>query len=157
MAVNSIHHWVDRARAFREINRVVSERFVAITWDPAAEPFWLTRDYFPEIHEMDRRIFPDADEFRDYFDDVRIRPLQIPAACEDGLLAAFWKRPEAYLRSEVRQAMSPFSRIKYLAEGLRKLEADIASGTWAKNNRAILDCSSLDVGYRLVSAAVRSA
>jgi SAM-dependent methyltransferase len=156
MTVLSMHHWQDRARAFREINRVATEKFVAITWDPKSEPFWLTRDYFPEIYEMDQRIFPALEELDEYFDEVTIRPLQIPSDCQDGFLTAFWKRPEAYLSRQVRQAMSPFSKIKNLAQGLQKLEEDLASGQWAKNNRAILDASYLDVGYRLISARVRS-
>ncbi|MEM7254274.1 MAG: class I SAM-dependent methyltransferase, partial [Pseudomonadota bacterium] len=49
MTVLSMHHWVDQSRAFAEVNRVATEKFVAITWDPSAGPFWLTRDYFPEI------------------------------------------------------------------------------------------------------------
>jgi len=156
MTVLSMHHWQDRARAFREINRVATEKFVAITWDPGFEPFWLTRDYFPEIYEMDKVIFPDLEEFSEYFDEVSIRPLQIPDDCQDGFLTAFWKRPEAYLSSQVRQAMSPFSSIKNLSEGLQKLEADLASGAWARNNQAILGSSYLDVGYRLISARTRN-
>ena len=157
MTVLSMHHWQDRARAFNEINRVATEKFVAITWDPKSEPFWLTRDYFPEIYEMDKRIFPDVEELNEYFDEVTIRPLQIPGDCQDGFFAAFWKRPEAYLSSKVRQAMSPFSQVRNLSEGLQKLEDDLASGVWAKNNHAILDASYLDVGYRLISAKVRNA
>ena len=157
MTVLSMHHWQDRPPAFHEINRVATEKFVAITWDPTAEPFWLTRDYFPEIYETDRRIFPDVEELNEYFDEVTIGPLQIPSDCKDGLLAAFWKRPEAYLSNKVRQAMSPFSKIKNLAEGLQKLENDLASGAWARNNHALLGLSYLDVGYRLVSAKVRNA
>ena len=34
MTVLSMHHWSNRALAFDEINRVVTEKFVAITWDP---------------------------------------------------------------------------------------------------------------------------
>jgi SAM-dependent methyltransferase len=157
MTVLSMHHWQDRARAFREINRVATEKFVAITWDPKSDPFWLTREYFPEIYEMDKTIFPDLEELADFFDEVTIRPLQIPDDCQDGFLTAFWKRPEAYLNSKVRQAMSPFSKIKNLSEGLQKLEDDLASGAWARNNRDILDSSYLDVGYRLISARLRNA
>lgn len=157
MTVLSMHHWQDRARAFHEINRVAKEKFVAITWDPKSEPFWLTRDYFPEIYEMDELIFPDLEELNEYFDEVTIRPLQIPSDCQDGVLAAFWKRPEAYLNRKVRQAMSPFSKIKNLSEGLQKLEDDLASGVWEKNNHAILGLSYLDVGYRVISAKVRNA
>jgi len=148
MTVNSIHHWENRALAFSEINRVATEKFVAITWDPTSDPFWLTRDYFPEIYAMDQRIFPDLEELNQHFDDVKMRPLPIPSDCKDGLLAAFWKRPEAYLSGKVRQSMSPFSKIKNLSEGLQKLEHDLASGVWAENNHALLSSSSLDVGYR---------
>ena len=155
MTVLSMHHWQDRVRAFTEIGRVATEKFVAITWDPKAEPFWLTRDYFPEIFDMDRKIFPELDELKEYFDDVTIRPVQIPEDCQDGLLAAFWKRPTAYLNSTVRQATSPFSKITKLAEGLQKLESDLASGTWARTNQAILGLSSLDVGYKIISARIR--
>lgn len=157
MTVLSMHHWENRALAFSEINRVATEKFVAITWDPKSEPFWLTRDYFPEIYEMDKLIFPELEELKEHFDDVKIRPLPIPSDCKDGLLAAFWKRPEAYLSSQVRQSTSPFSKIKNLSEGLQKLADDLASGVWAKNNHAILALSSLDVGYRLISAKVRNA
>jgi hypothetical protein len=106
---------------------------------------------------MDKCIFPGLEEFNEYFDEVIISPLAIPGDCRDGLLAAFWKRPEAYLSSKVRQATSPFSKIKNLAEGLKKLEDDIASGAWARNNHSILGLTSLDVGYRLISARVRNA
>ncbi|MCA9997350.1 MAG: class I SAM-dependent methyltransferase [Anaerolineales bacterium] len=156
MTVLSMHHWQNRALAFSEINRVATEKFVAITWDPQSEPFWLTRDYFPEIHEMDKRIFPKMEAFGEHFDDVVVRPLQIPNDCQDGFFAAFWQRPEAYLSSQVRQAMSPFAKVTNLSEGLQKLEDDLKRGIWAKNNRAILGLSSLDAGYRIVSAKVRS-
>jgi SAM-dependent methyltransferase len=157
MTVNSMHHWENRPLAFSEINRVATEKFVAITWDPKSDPFWLTRDYFPEIYEMDMRIFPELEEFKDFFDEVQITPLKIPGDCKDGLFAAFWKRPEAYLSSKVRQSTSPFSKVKNLSEGLHQLEEDLASGLWVKNNHAILNSSSLDVGYRLISARVRNA
>ncbi|MFK7802076.1 MAG: class I SAM-dependent methyltransferase [Anaerolineae bacterium] len=155
MTVNSMHHWGNRELAFSEINRVATEKFVAITWDPQSDPFWLTRDYFPEIYKMDRDIFPELDEFKAYFDDINISPVQIPSNCQDGLFAAFWRRPEAYLDRQVRQATSPFSKVTNLSEGLQKLKDDLASGAWAKNNHNILNLSSLDVGYRLVTAKVR--
>lgn len=157
MTVNSMHHWEDRELAFSEINRVATERFVAITWDPNSTPFWLTRDYFPEIYEMDKRIFPRLEELNKYFDEFEVKPLRIPSDCEDGLLAAFWKRPEAYLDSQIRQSMSPFSKIKNLSLGLKRLEDDLVSGAWAENNHAILGLSFLDVGYKVISSRIRKA
>lgn len=155
MTILSMHHWADRPRGFSEINRVATEKFVAISWNPHAEPFWLTRDYFPEIHEMDKAIFPDLDELTQFFDDVQIRPLPIPEDCEDGFFAAFWKRPFAYLRPEVRQATSPFSKVKNPESGLQKLKDDLESGAWAEKNQAILQLPALDVGYVLITAKVR--
>lgn len=157
MTVNSMHHWSNRPLAFSEINRVATEKFVAITWDPHAEPFWLPRDYFPEIYETDRRIFPDLDELKDYFDEVKMVPLKIPNDCQDGLFAAFWQRPQAYLSSAVRQGMSPFAKAKHLEEGLQKLQEDLASGAWAQNNQELLGLSDYDAGYRLITAKVRKA
>jgi len=157
MTVLSMHHWENRALAFSEINRVATEKFVAITWDPTSDPFWLTRDYFPKIYEIDKCIFPELEELNEHFDEVKMNSLQIPSDCKDGFLAAFWKRPEAYLSSKVRQSISAFSEIKGLSEGLQKLADDLASGVWAKSNRAILSSSSLDAGYRVISARVRNA
>lgn len=156
MTVLSMHHWQDKPAAFREINRVAIEKFVAITWDPQSEPFWLTRDYFPEIYEMDRAIFPYMEQFKAHFDDVKIRPLHIPSDCKDGFFAAFWKRPAAYLNPEVRQATSPFSKVENLTDGLQKLENDLTSGTWAKQNEELLEASSWDVGYRIITAKIKS-
>ena len=51
--------------------------------------------------------------------------------------------------------MSPFVKVRDVTVGLQKLENDLASGAWAKRNRAILGASALDVGYVLISAKVR--
>jgi len=157
LTVLSMHHWVDRPQAFAEINRVATDRFVAITWDPAADPFWLTRDYFPEIYQLDLEIFPGLDELNEYFDDIEMAPLLIPSDCEDGMLAAFWQRPEAYLEGYVRQSMSSFARLDNLESGLNKLRNDLASGRWQALNQDIIGGSELDVGYRLISGKTSEA
>ena len=156
LTVLSMHHWSDRPQAFREINRVATDRFVALTWDPDAEPFWLTRDYFPEILETDCGIFPRLDALSDHFDGVEVQPVPIPAACVDGFLAAFWKRPAAYLSAEVRQSISSFATLGDITPGLDRLRRDLDSGRWAERNRDILALDALDVGYRLVTARLRA-
>jgi ubiquinone/menaquinone biosynthesis C-methylase UbiE len=95
MAVLSMHHWTDPTRAYSEINRVASDKFVALTWDPAAEPFWLVRDYFPEFHAVDVHNFPTLAELENFFDNVRMIPVMVPEDCADGFQAAYWKRPGA--------------------------------------------------------------
>ena len=155
MTVLSMHHWEDRAKAFAEINRVATDKFIAITWDPSAEPFWLTRDYFPQIHSMDMELFPGVSTLAEFFDAVSVTPIPIPEDCLDGFLAAFWKRPQAYLDSSVRQSISAFAKIADPDSGLEKLAADLESGVWEHNNADILSQSELDAGYRLVVARIK--
>ncbi len=155
MTVLSMHHWTDRPQAFREINRVTRERFVAVTWNPEAPPFWLTKDYFPGIYETDQKIFPFLSDFEAFFDDIQVSPLLIPEDCQDGFLAAYWKRPSAYLDPELRKSISTFSKLEGLEEGLQKLTDDLANGTWKQRNPELLDVKALDVGYIVFSAKIR--
>jgi len=152
MTVLSMHHWKDRERAFNEIKRVTRKRFVAVTWDPDSKPFWLTRDYFPEIHDIDKSIFPCLSEFQSSFEHVAISVLKIPADCTDGFLGAYWRRPEAYLDELVRANMSTFSKISKLNDGLVQLQSDLEDGAWESQNRSILNSHFLDAGYRILIA-----
>lgn len=155
MTILSMHHWQDQKSAFEEINRVATDRFVALTWNPEADPFWLTRDYFPEFHQTDQTIFPSLDELQNHFDQVEMFPLMIPEDCEDGFMAAYWKRPEAYLIEEVRQSISAFAKIADASKGLKQLESDLKSGTWQEKNKDILNQSAIDAGYVIVTARVK--
>ena len=58
MAVLTVHHWADRARGLAECARVARGRVVLLTWDPAADGFWLVREYFPAFLQADREQFP---------------------------------------------------------------------------------------------------
>ena len=155
MTILSMHHWHDRVAAYREINRVATSRFVALTWNPEAPPFWLTRDYFPSIDNEDIRIFPRLDELECHFDEVQMQPVMVPDDCLDGFLAAFWKRPQAYLDAGVRKSISPFALLENLSEGLARLQRDMDSGAWRERNQDLLRLQSLDVGYVLVTASIR--
>ncbi len=152
MTVLSMHHWPDQQQAFAEIGRVGRSRFVALSWDPDCEPFWLTRDYFPEIIAMDRKIFPRLQQLGDCFARVAI-----PADCQDGFFAAYWKRPEAYLDKRVRDCMSTFARIKNLDKGLKRLAQDLESGAWQQRNSDLMQRQELDAGYRLLIARLDQA
>ena len=151
MTVLSMHHWNDRKKGFAEIKRVTRERFVAITWDPDSEPFWLTRDYFPEIHDIDKMIFPSLSELEESFENIDVAVLKIPANCIDGFLAAYWSRPEAYLDEIVRANISTFRKVSELNKGLTQLENDIRSGAWSSRNAELLKSEFFDAGYRIVS------
>ncbi|MEM7707823.1 MAG: class I SAM-dependent methyltransferase [Pseudomonadota bacterium] len=156
MTVLSMHHWQDREKAFAEIRRVTRKRFVAVTWDPEAEPFWLTRDYFPELVSLDRTNFPTIDELSRAFAKISVNTLPIPADCIDGFLAAYWRRPEAYLDERVRNNISTFSKISDVESGLAQLAADLKSGAWESRNQADLKLDAIDVGYRVICADLTS-
>jgi len=155
LTILSMHHWTDRSKAFQEINRVTTDKFIALSWNPKSKAFWLTRNYFPEIIEWDKNNFPTKQEFEKYFDDVNISPLLIPSDCRDGFLAAYWKRPEAYLDINVRNSISSFSKLENIGEWLKRLEADISSGKWHEDNKDILNEENLDAGYIIISAKIR--
>ncbi|MCI5106901.1 MAG: class I SAM-dependent methyltransferase [Pseudomonadales bacterium] len=157
MTVLSMHHWPDQQRAFEEIRRIGRSRFVALSWDPDCEPFWLTRDYFPEIIAMDRKIFPGLQQLQNCFARVEIETLPIPADCEDGFFAAYWKRPEAYLDKRVRDCMSTFARIQNPDKGLKRLAKDLESGAWQQRNSDLMQRQELDAGYRLLIARLDEA
>jgi SAM-dependent methyltransferase len=163
MAILSAHHWTDLERGLREMARVARKRVVLLTWVPDAlhaAPFWLTEEYFPEIAAHDRTIFPGSAALTTMLEraiagsrPARMTPVPIPHDCTDGLLCAYWRRPESYLNSEVRSAISSFARID-AEDGLAKLRADLSSGRWADRNRALLAMDALDAGYRIVCCEV---
>ncbi|MFO0860052.1 MAG: class I SAM-dependent methyltransferase [Phycisphaerales bacterium] len=157
MAVLTMHHWSDLEGGLREMARVARRRIVLVTWVPDGGPFWLTRDYFPEIFAYDTTVFPAGSDLMGKLErfagPARMKSLSIPHDCRDGMLAAYWRRPELYLEADRRRSMSSFSRID-AEPGVTKLRADLASGRWGERNRGLLPLDSLDVGYRIVICEV---
>src|SRR5213594_1509482 len=78
LAILTVHHWPDRARGLGELARVARDRIVILTWDPATSGFWLVDDYFPEIVEIDRPIFPSIEELSRALGRVDVHTLPIP-------------------------------------------------------------------------------
>lgn len=158
MAILSVHHWTDREQGFREMRRVARKRVVLLTWAPDVSSFWLTEEYFPEILEHDRGIFPSTASLSAMLERIvgpaRIEPVPIPHDCSDGFLCAYWRRPECYLDSGRRAAISSFARFDARA-GIERLHADISSGRWARQHADLLAMESMDLGYRLVWCEVR--
>ena len=150
LAILTVHHWSARARGLDELARVARGRAVIVTWDPATSGFWLVDDYFPEIVEIDRGIFPSIEELRRALGRVEVSTLPIPHDCVDGFTGAYWRRPQAYLDADVRGAMSTFSKIRQLESGLIRLRKDVEDGSWARRYGDLLTRSEIDLGYRLV-------
>ncbi len=153
LAVLTIHHWPDLEGGLAELRRVARERVVILTWDPSAHGFWLN-DYLPEILEADRAMSPPLDALQDHMGPVSVIDVPIRHDCPDGFIGAYWQRPEAFLRPEVRAAISTFSKVPNVDQGLARLEQDLASGEWHSRYGDVLAHSTLDVGYRLVVATM---
>jgi SAM-dependent methyltransferase len=153
LAILTVHHWPDQARGLDEMARVARRRVVVVTWDPSTSGFWLTDDYFPEIVEIDRPLFPSIEDFTKALGRVEVQPLPIPHDCVDGFLGAYWRRPHAYLDAGVRSAISTFAKLHDMGRGLDRLRRDLDDGSWARRYGDLLDQPEIDLGYRIVIAA----
>lgn len=149
MAVITIHHWKDQPKGCAEMRRVTKGKIVFLTFDPAFQESWLY-DYFPQLAGLDDKIMPPLAKFEEWLGPVKISPVPVPHDCTDGFMAAYWRRPAAYLDEKVRASISSFWTIDGVAEGCAKLESEIKDGTWARRNAALLKADALDCGYRLV-------
>jgi SAM-dependent methyltransferase len=152
MAVLTVHHWSDQAHGLREMRRVTRGPVVILTFDPAARGFWLL-DYLPQLIALDEAQMPPMAFYADVLGPVDIAPVPIPHDCVDGFLAAYWRRPAAYLDARIRAAMSSFWKLGDVSNELAQLEADLASGAWAQRWGHLLHENSFDCGYRLVVSA----
>ncbi|NVJ97555.1 MAG: class I SAM-dependent methyltransferase [Alphaproteobacteria bacterium] len=151
MAVLTVHHWSDVPKGLEEMRRVATHRVVILTFDPAAPYFWLA-DYIPEIIDLDQPIMPAIGTFERFFQRTEVQVVPVPHDCTDGFLGAYWRRPEAYLDSSVRAAISTFAKLDDISPALERLEKDLQTGVWAKRYADIQMLEQLDIGYRLVVA-----
>lgn len=90
----------------------------------------MVDDYCPQMEINDRAIFPSAAALTAMLEriigPVHLTPVPIPHDCTD-TSRAYWRRPEAYLDPDIRNAMSVFAGFDAEA-GLARLRADLASG-----------------------------
>ncbi len=155
MAILTLHHWKDQTTGLLELKRVARKRIIILTFDPVqSEQFWLIRDYFPGVKDLDRAIFQDPVLLAEQLNGGRVETVMIPSDCRDGFLCAYWKRPEAYLDPLVRAGISCFPALPRddLDAGLAALEADLKSGRWTERNHNLLSHETMDFGYRLIVA-----
>jgi SAM-dependent methyltransferase len=153
LAILTVHHWHDRAAGLQELRRV-AQRQVVVTWDPReSSQLWLVEEYLPELIGYERQLEP-FDSLRGALDVETIEPLAVPADCTDGFMAAYWRRPAAYLDPAVRASISGLSLLgQTLVEPVMvRLADDLETGAWHRRDQDLLDLDELDLGYKLVIA-----
>ncbi len=152
LAVLTVHHWDDWAAGLAELCRVAPRRVVlAIDFEPHSR-FWLYEDYLPEVGATTRQLGPDAATVADAIGATRCEVLPVPADMEDGVLGAYWCRPEAYLDPAVRANCSGLALADpaVVARGVAALESDLRGGNWHRRHTDLLGRESVDLGYRLL-------
>ena len=155
MAVLTIHHWTDPLAGLAEVRRATTGPIAVLTWDgEAVDEYWLLREYLPEAGAFDHTLVRMAEIVDLLGGECRVEPVPVPHDCVDGFLAAYWRRPEAYLDPGVRGAISGLALIDDAATDrmVRELGADIESGAWHERHADLLELDEYDAGYRLVIA-----
>jgi len=163
MGVLTMHHWRDLEAGLAELRRIARRRIVLVHWDVEQRgDFWLMHDYLPENLAWDQQRMPTMSRVVDALAagaDVEVRSLPVPWDCTDGFLGAYWRRPEAYLDPAVRAGISNLAdpEAPGVADGLRRLADDLASGAWRARHADLLALDELDLGYRILVAERRTA
>jgi hypothetical protein len=155
MAIMTIHHWTNLDAGLAEMRRV-AQRQVIFTWDKAHdEELWIVSEYVPEIRVMEHARFPCLDAVAQALGGAAIRAFPIPHDFTDGYQPAFWRRPHAYLDPAIRAASSTFAALpdEVVKPAMRRLQADLASGAWARRHHDLLGRDTVDYGYRLIVSA----
>ena len=152
MTVLSIHHWNDFRQGLAEMKRV-SHRQVIFTFDPeVVNSLWLVRDYLPEISQMETSRAPTIKSIVECLGDATAEIIPVPWDCTDGFQAAYWRRPEEYLKPEIRLSISSLAQLpEHVVErGMKQLQEDLESGVWHSRYRNLIQLDREDFGYRLI-------
>jgi SAM-dependent methyltransferase len=158
MAILTIHHWDhERERGVRELRRVARGPVVILTFDAeVAARMWLVADYFPEVGELDRTIFPPPEQVAAWLGGrASVERVFIHRDTEDWTFGAFWAHPERVLDAEARAATSGFARTPSVVVDrvVASLRRDLASGAWDARHGALRSLDEYDGGLRLVVAS----
>ena len=103
-------------KGLNELRRVTRDQVLIMTGDPdGVEGFW-NMDYFPQLVEIERKRYPKIDLITKALGGTsNVITISVPLDCMDGFQEAFYGRPEAFLRKEVRMSQSTWG---FLPDGL---------------------------------------
>lgn len=155
MAMLTVHHWPDMAAGLRELRRVTRKQVLVMTFDPAVlHDFWNAH-YFPEVVDIEQQRYPTISFVAKALGgNCEVQPIPIPYDCIDGFQEAFYGRPEAFLKKEVRLAQSAWG---FLPEGVEErlvqaLADELESGEWDRKHGKHRTMPSFTCALRLIVA-----
>jgi SAM-dependent methyltransferase len=154
MAILTVHHWSDWERGLAELCRVAPRRIVFGIDFEVHSQFWLLQEYLPEVLGHTLECAPGAEDIAEAIGATTSIEMPVYRDLQDGVLGAFWCRPEQYLDHRVRANNSgtALAHPETTALGIARLEADLASGAWYERHADLLQRESIDMGYRLLVA-----
>lgn len=136
MAIVTVHQWQDLDAGIAEMIRVTRGPIVVVGFDgEALQKFWLN-DYAPELFSVARRRDPTIDRLVAILSaagrTTLARPIALPIDCIDGVVEAYYARPECFLDPHVTRAQSTWAFVSDEARARCKvaLAADLHSGEW---------------------------
>jgi SAM-dependent methyltransferase len=156
MALSTIHHWSDPIGGLRELRRVTRGPVLVLTFDiDALSDYWLVSFYAPEMVDVERRRMPTVSEVADTLGNARVESIALTRDCQDGIIEAFFGRPEAFLDDGVRQAQSAWRQLPAGVEEriVRTLAEDLMDGRWDARHGALRELPEYDSSLRLVVSA----
>lgn len=154
MAILTVHHWSDWERGLAELCRAAPRRIVFAIDFEVHSRFWLLQEYLPEVLERTLRGTPSAEMIADAIGASTSIDMPVYRDLQDGVLGAYWCRPEQYLDHTVRANNSgtALAHPETTELGIARLEADLRSGAWHDRHADLLERESIDMGYRLLVA-----
>ncbi|MEY2933772.1 MAG: hypothetical protein RL033_4521 [Pseudomonadota bacterium] len=155
MTVLSLHHWDDgQERGVKELRRVARGPVVIVAFEPAVcAQMWLTRDYLPEVAELDQKSAPSMAQLTRWLGgSTRVEVLPVPRDTPDWTLMSFWAHPERVLDEVARNSTSGFARmpVAVVQRVVAAVERDLRNGSWEQRNGHLRQLREYDAGLRLV-------
>lgn len=157
MAVLTVHHWEPPEAGLRELRRVARHTALVLTLDLQAAPAWqlellgeglaVERPRFPLVPDIAAALGPD----------VVVECIPTPGDCTDGMIEAFWNRPEALLDREVRGAQSMWALLDPGVEEriVERLRRALDSGAWDAEHGHLRRRREYEGSLRLIVSRAR--
>jgi SAM-dependent methyltransferase len=153
MGVWTVHQWSDLAKGLKELRRVARGPVVILAGDGDVLSRWWLSDYAPELIAAEQRRYPTMQTIAAGLGGVvEIEVIPIPLDCTDGIIEAFYGRPERLLDEDVRGAQSSWA---FAGEGVEArftsaLSVDLRSGDWDARYGAWRKLPTYEGSLRLV-------